>query len=254
VKKILTYFIKKIYFLFFHILFLFTVVAEQSKNTKTTKDFVTGEPMRKLVREEMTSALAASGVGGPQATVHAQTNALLANMQTQMTALQQMQTQMNNVQNVSANETALNVSHGYVHADSTRQVPLDFELKKTSVITAWRFWNLGNRRAGKSQKPVWPYKKLTSADFKEANRAEGLLSWRSTSKVFSKWRRVLNYLSEELTDSDTHARKWEVDGPTHYLTLNRLSKLIPRKVSKYSTDPCHNSVSTVYNILCQQSM
>jgi len=46
------------------------VVAQQSKDTKTTKDFVTGEPMRKLIRDEMTSALASSGVGGAQATVH----------------------------------------------------------------------------------------------------------------------------------------------------------------------------------------
>ena len=33
-----------------------------------------------------------------------------------------------------------------------------------------------------------------------------------------------------------------IDGPTHYLTLNRLSKLIPHKVSKSSTDLCHNSI------------
>jgi len=60
--------------------------------------------------------------------------------------------------------------------------------------------------------------------------------------------------STELSRTDTAMRKWQVDGPNHYLTLNRLKHLIPKKKvapggRNYSVDSSHNSISTVYNHL-----
>ena len=209
--------------------------------------------MRDMFREELRKERIESGVGGPGAQQQAQTNQAFVQIQQQLTALSQVATQLGNLQNVRANEAALNVSHGYMHPDNTtRQVPVDFTLSKTTVIVGWRFWKLGNRTAGASKQPVWPYEKLTSVDFAKGARAAGLPSWRSTSQVFSKWRKVFKYLEGQLSATDTVDRKWQVDGPTHYLTLNRLGKLIPKKVSTYSIDSCHNSITTIYNIMCVQ--
>ena len=138
----------------------------------------------------------------------------------------------------------MDVEHPYPHPDSSvRQIPTDFTLPNTTIVTGWRFWHLGNRYAGTSRKPVWPYKKLTTGDFKGA-------SFKQVAKTMSKWRQVFHYLETRLTETDAAARKWQVDGAAHYLTLNRLNAIIPSQSDgKYRINSGGNSITTVYNHL-----
>ena len=130
------------------------------------------------------------------------------------------------------------------HPDgSSREIPTDFELSGETIVDGWRFWNLGNRHAGTSRQPVLPYKRLGKNDFKGD-------AWINTRKRMSKWRQVFNYLERRLTATDTAARKWQQDGATHFLTLNRLNGIIPSQLSgKYSVNVGGNTISTVYNHL-----
>ena len=70
------------------------------------------------------------------------------------------------------------------------------------------------------------------------------------TEKMSKWRNVFHHIEVQLTATDTSLRRWKVDGPTHYLTINRLIKLIPQNTtSNYSLNGGHNKDSTVYNHL-----
>ena len=41
----------------------------------------------------------------------------------------------------------------------------------------------------------------------------------------SKWRKLFEWITQQLTDSDTSSHRWQVDGPTHFRTL--CEKIMP---------------------------
>ena len=51
------------------------------------------------------------------------------------------------------------------------------------------------------------------------------------TEKMSKWRNVFHHIEVQLTATDTSLRRWKADGPTHYLTINRLIKLIPQNTT-----------------------
>ena len=89
---------------------------------------------------------------------------------------------------------------------------------------------------------LFGHSKLTYRDFKGS-------PWRKTSKNMSKWRKLFEWISQQLTDSDTISHRWQVDGPTHFRTFNRIRKLPPGAQGSYKVDPGRRSVSTTYGIL-----
>ena len=76
--------------------------------------------------------------------------------------------------------------------------------------------------------------------------------WRKISKNMSKWRKLFEWISQQLTDSDTISHCWQVDGPTHFRTFNRIRKLLPGAQGNYKIDPGRRSVSTTYGILVKK--
>ena len=108
-----------------------------------------------------------------------------------------------------------------------------------------RFWTIGNRHAGKGRQPVRPYSKLTFRDFKGS-------PWRKMSKNMSKWRKLFAWITQQLTDSDSSSHRWQVDGPTHFRTFNRIRKLLPGAQGSYNVDPGRRTVVTTYGILVKK--
>ena len=92
---------------------------------------------------------------------------------------------------------------------------------------------------------LFGHSKLTYRDFKGS-------PWRKTSKNMSKWRKLFEWISQQLTDSDTISHRWQVDGPTHFRTFNRIRKLLPGAQGNYKIDPGRRSVSTTYGILVKK--
>ena len=68
----------------------------------------------------------------------------------------------------------------------------------------------------------------------------------------SKWRKLFEWISQQLTDSATISHCWQVDGPTHFRTFNRIRKLLPGAQGNYKIDPGRRSVSTTYGILVKK--
>ena len=113
------------------------------------------------------------------------------------------------------------------------------------MLTGWRFWTIGNRHAGKERRPVWPYSKLTFRDFKGE-------PWKKTLKNMSKWSKLFEWITQQLTDSDTTSHKWQVDGPTYFRTFIRIRKLLPSVQGAYKLDPGRRSVLTTCGILVKK--
>ena len=68
-----------------------------------------------------------------------------------------MQNRIARDRDANTNETELDVQNAYEHTDgSTREIPPDFSLESVTVFAGWRFWNVGNRFAGKERRPVRP--------------------------------------------------------------------------------------------------
>ena len=68
----------------------------------------------------------------------------------------------------------------------------------------------------------------------------------------SKWRKLFEWITQQLTDSDTISHRWQVDGPTHFRTFNRIRKLLPGAQGAYKVDPGRHSVVTTYGILVKK--
>lgn len=68
----------------------------------------------------------------------------------------------------------------------------------------------------------------------------------------SKWRRLFDWITTQLSSSDTSTSRWQVDGATHFQTLNRIRNLLPGHQGTYQVDPGRRSVSTTYNILARK--
>ena len=90
--------------------------------------------------------------------------------------------------------------------------------------------------------------RIASPCFRDFKRS----SWRKTSKNMSKWRKLFEWITQQLTDSDTASHKWQVDGPTHFRTFSRIRKLLPGVQGAYKIDPGRRSVSTTYGILVKK--
>ena len=127
--------------------------------------------------------------------------------------------------------------------DSIKKQENDLKAKGRNLHAA-KGRNL-HANAGKGRRPVRPYSKLTYRDFKGS-------PWRKTSKNMSKWRKLFEWISQQLTDSDTISHRWQVDGPTHFRTFNRIRKLLPGAQGNYKIDPGRRSVSTTYGILVKK--
>lgn len=220
-------------------------IAKQTESLATMSTFVTDGGLKNAVKAAAKEAMQEEGIAaGDGGTVSAAQTAMMERMDKQLTAMTAMQTAMQQQMQQHTQQATLDVSHTYEHEDGTcREIPTDFKLPNTSTVDGWRFWNLGNRHAGVSRQPVIPYKKLGKNDFKGA-------AWKTTAKTMSKWRQVFNYLERMLTATDTATRKWQQDGATHFLTLNRLNAIIPSQTNgTYSVNVGGNSISTVYNHL-----
>ena len=72
------------------------------------------------------------------------------------------------------------------------------------------------------------------------------------SKNMSKWRKLFGWITQQLTDSDSSSHRWQVDGPTHFRTFNRIRKLLPGAQGSYNVDPGRRSVVTTYSILVKK--
>ena len=167
-------------------------------------------------------------------------------MNNQVMRLTDVINQMHHNQAATTNERDLDESHTYEHPDGTvREIPPDFELTNETVYTVWRFWTVGNRHAGKRRQPVQPYCKLTFRDLKGS-------PWRKASKNMSKWRKLFEWITQQLTDSDTVSHHWQVDGRTHFRTFNRICKLLLGAQGSYKVDPGRCSVVTTYDILVKK--
>ena len=83
-------------------------------------------------------------------------------------------------------------------------------------------------------------------------RMQNRSSWRKTSKNMSKWRKLFEWITQQLTDSDTVSHHWQVDGRTHLWTFNRIRKLLPGVQGSYKVDPGRCSVVTTYGILVKK--
>ena len=90
--------------------------------------------------------------------------------------------------------------------------------------------------------------RIASPCFRDLKRS----SWRKTSKNMSKWRKLFEWITQQLTDSDTISHRWQVDGPTHFRTFNRIRKLLPGAQGSYKVDPGRRSVVTTYGILVKK--
>ena len=90
--------------------------------------------------------------------------------------------------------------------------------------------------------------RIASPYYRDLNRS----SWRKTSKNMSKWRKLFEWITQQLTDSDTSSHRWQVDGPTHFRTFNRIRKLLPGAQGSYNVDPGRRSVVTTYGILIKK--
>jgi len=211
----------------------------------SSKSMPSGEPsMRGVLKEEITKVAADLGLqGGAQLAQTKKLETMVTNMNIQVTRLTDVINQMHRNQAATTNECDLDESHAYEHPDGTvREIPPDFELTNETVYTGWRFWTVGNRHAGKGRRPVRPYCKLTFRDFKGS-------PWRKMSKNMSKWRKLFEWITQQLTDSDSISHRWQVDGPTHFRTFNRIRKLLPGAQGSYNVDPGRRSVVTTYGIL-----
>ena len=87
--------------------------------------------------------------------------------------------------------------------------------------------------------------RIASPYYRDLNRS----SWRKTSKNMSKWRKLFEWITQQLTDSDTSSHRWQVDGPTHFRTFNRIRKLLYGAQGSYEVDPGRRSVvrTTVFS-------
>jgi hypothetical protein len=219
-------------------------ISKQTEDIHKIKTFMVGDELKDVVKTAAKEALQEQGVTTGGATVSAELTATMQKMNEQMTAMTTLQQQMQQQMQQQQQQATLDVPHTYDHGDGTsREIPTDFKLPNTTIVDGWRFWNLGNRHAGASRQPVIPYKKLGRNDFKGN-------VWKTTAKTMSKWRQVFNYLEQKLTATDTATRKWQQDGATHFLTLNRLNGIIPSQTNgTYSVNVGANSISTVYNHL-----
>ena len=233
-----------------------SVLSNQTEDTSFTRKFLTAEgesmpsgkpSMRGVLREEITKVAADLGLqGGAQLAQTKKLETMVTNMNNQVTRLTDVINQMHRNQAASTNECELDESHAYEHPDGTvREIPPDFELTNETVYTGWRFWTVGNRHAGKGRQPVRPYCKLTYRDLKGS-------TWRKISKNMSKWRKLFEWITQQLTDSDTISHRWQVSGPTHFRAFNRIRKLLPGVQGAYKIDSGRRSVSTAYGILVKR--
>ena len=151
--------------------------------------------MRGVLRAEITQVASDLGLqGGAQLAQTKKLETMVTNMSGQVTRLTEVINQMHRNQAATTNECDLDESRAYEHPDgTTREIPPDFELINENVYTGWRFWTIGNLHAGKGRRPVRPYSKLTYRDFKGS-------PWRKTSKNMSKWRKLFEWISQQLTD------------------------------------------------------
>ena len=72
------------------------------------------------------------------------------------------------------------------------------------------------------------------------------------SKNMSKWRKLFEWITQQLTDSDSSSHRWQVVGPTHFRTFNRIRELLPGAQGSHNVYPGRCSVVTTYGILVKK--
>ena len=72
------------------------------------------------------------------------------------------------------------------------------------------------------------------------------------SKNTPKWRKPFEWITQQLIDSDSSSHRWQVDGPTHFRTFNRIRELLPGAQGSYNVYPGRCSVVTTYGILVKK--
>ena len=92
--------------------------------------------------------------------------------------------------------------------------------------------------------------RIASPCFRDLKRS----SWRKTSKNMSKWRKLFEWITQQLTDSDTSSHRWQVDGPKHFRTFNRIRELLPGAQGSHNVYPGRCSVVTTYGILVKKGL
>ena len=115
----------------------------------------------------------------------------------------------------------------YEHTDGImRYFPEDFTLHKTRIVAAWRYWFIGNKRAGASSNSVVrPYKDIPIKQF------DGLALTRLRRHI-AVWKRTIDYLCEKLDTLPNPMHAWRLEKPTHHRTIMMLSQVIPEPPPK----------------------